>query len=116
MPLLVIFVIFLEFVVFRFILPASDMPYRYSIESSGDVVRFNYKDYGMYKKEVYRKSFLHNIKANYNINKTGWNSNKEYYEEKSKERIAIIGDSYVEALQVDSDKSLAERGYGKGTC
>jgi lysophospholipase L1-like esterase len=60
----------------------------------------------MYDKGVIRKG---EIKAHYNINREGWNSNKEYFEEKSdRKRIAVIGDSYVEALNVDVDKSLSE--------
>ncbi|HAZ09616.1 MAG TPA: hypothetical protein DCY56_00710 [Candidatus Omnitrophica bacterium] len=104
-PSIIIFVLFFEFVVFRTMLPASDMPYRSVITSSEDVARFAYI-HGMYDKGVYRKG---EIKARYNINKEGWNSNKEYIEQKSdKIRIAVIGDSYVEALNVDADKSLAE--------
>ncbi|MCX5687423.1 MAG: hypothetical protein NTV71_02080 [Candidatus Omnitrophica bacterium] len=102
-PSFIVLVLFFEFIVFRAILPASDMPYRSVITSSDDVVRFAYIR-GMYDKGVYRKG---EIKARYNINKEGWNSNKEYVERKSsKIRIAVIGDSYVEGLTVDADKSL----------
>ena len=104
-PSIIIFVLFFEFVVFRTMLPASDMPYRSVITSSEDVARFAYI-HGMYDKGVYRKG---EIKARYNINKEGWNSNKEYIEQKSdKIRIAVIGDYHVEALHVDVDKSFAE--------
>jgi len=68
-----------------------------------------YKDSGMYNKGVYRKGFPREVEARYKINSEGWNANREYSESKSgKKRIAIIGDSFVEALQVDADKSLAE--------
>lgn len=104
-PSIIIFVLFFEFVIFRTILPVSDKPYRSVITSSEDVVRLAYI-HGMYDKGVYRKG---EIKARYNINRAGWNSNREYIEQKSdKIRIAVIGDSYVEALAVDADKSLAE--------
>ena len=54
------------------------------------------------------------INAFYRINNIGWNSPHDYTTEKKQNifRIAVIGDSYVEAFQVDYDKSfpyLAEK-------
>ncbi len=52
------------------------------------------------------------IAAEYQINNQGWNSrHKEYSEDKPEGtvRIAVIGDSFVEAFQVDYDRSLAEQ-------
>ncbi|MBN1309939.1 MAG: SGNH/GDSL hydrolase family protein [Anaerolineae bacterium] len=48
------------------------------------------------------------IKGWYHINAEGWNSLHEYSEQKDPGtlRIAVIGDSYVEALQVDVDKAF----------
>lgn len=43
----------------------------------------------------------------WSINRDGWNSPIEYEKEKSnKTRVAVIGDSYIEALQVDNDQTL----------
>ena len=47
------------------------------------------------------------IRANYKINANGWNSGYDRYEPKKtkgKYRIAVVGDSYVEAFQVDYNK------------
>lgn len=47
------------------------------------------------------------IKGRFRINKEGWNSPHEYTEVKSPNiyRVVVIGDSFIEALQVDYDKS-----------
>ncbi|MEO0962971.1 MAG: SGNH/GDSL hydrolase family protein, partial [Pseudomonadota bacterium] len=52
------------------------------------------------------------IAAPYAINAQGWNSGLEAYVEARTPgvpRIAVVGDSYVEALQVPPDASMAER-------
>lgn len=61
------------------------------------------------------------IKSKFHINNMGWNSPYEYTETKPSDmyRIAVIGDSFIEALQVDYDKAypylmekyLNERGW-----
>ena len=38
------------------------------------------------------------------INNEGWNNKNNYYEAKNKFRVAVIGDSYVEAFQVNVDE------------
>jgi hypothetical protein len=91
----------LEFVVFRFFLVASDVP---DVDFVNGIVK-----YAPDQKGVYR--IRNEIAAKYRINKNGWNSGHDRYKQrnlKGRYRIAIIGDSYVEALQVDYDKSLAE--------
>lgn len=47
-------------------------------------------------------------KAKWRINNEGWNSPVDYYSKKKEgvKRIAVIGDSYVEAFQVDIEKSF----------
>ena len=91
-----------EFVVFRFILPASDYP---SLDFSGGVVKYLPNQTGIYR-------IKNQIAARYRINAAGWNSAHPRYETgpaAGKFRIAVIGDSYVEALQVNFDESLAEQ-------
>jgi hypothetical protein len=62
----------------------------------------------MFHEGIYRRGFPCEIKSRYHINSAGWNANREYYEHKTADtRIAIIGDSFVEALEVDVDKSVA---------
>jgi hypothetical protein len=96
-----VFGLLLEFVVFRFVLRASDIPRNAYID---DVIRFEPGQSGVYR-------IRSEIAARYRINAQGWNSPHESYAEPhphDRERIAVIGDSYVEALQVDCDQSFAE--------
>lgn len=44
-------------------------------------------------------------KFEWSINNYGWNSNIDYKKSKQKKRVAVIGDSYIEALQVNIENS-----------
>jgi GDSL-like lipase/acylhydrolase family protein len=108
-PFCIILLLFLEFVLFRFILPASEWPYRRVITKEDPVVRYLYKDAPMYSHGTWRLGFPERYAARYTINHEGWNSTREYDTKKStKTRIAVIGDSFVDALQVDVDQCFAE--------
>lgn len=99
---MVLLFLFLELVVFRFVLPASDLP---RLEFVDGVIKYEPGQRGHYRKR-------NDIKAEFRINEQGWNSGHERYEQAKTDevtRIAIVGDSYVEALQVDFDASLAEQ-------
>jgi len=55
-------------------------------------------------------------RAVWRINNDGWNSAIDYQARKSRPRIAVIGDSYIEALQVDADKNYPDLlGYDLGS-
>jgi lysophospholipase L1-like esterase len=91
-----------EFVVFRFVWPGSDVPANAFVDG---VVR-----YAPHQDGVWR--VRDDIRAPYRINGQGWNSGVGDYSTARRpgvERIAIVGDSYVEALQVAYDRSLGER-------
>lgn len=63
----------------------------------------------MYATGTSRIGFPEQYAARYTINHEGWNSTKEYSSSKSnKRRIAVIGDSFVDALQVNVDRCFAE--------
>jgi len=99
---LVFLFLFLELIVFRFVLPASDYPRLHFVNG---IVKYEPNQQGIYR-------VRNEIMARYKINANGWNSKYDEYEINSKQnkyRIAIIGDSFVEAFQVDYDKSVAER-------
>ena len=89
--------------IFRFVLPAAESP----------TVAFDAAD-GILKYDVTgRRSGIYTIgpfveaKARWRINNDGWNSEIDYTSAHGAvPRIAIIGDSYVEAMQVDVDKSF----------
>ena len=91
----------LEFGVFRLLLRASDLPR--TSEQNG-VVRRVPGVTGLYR-------VRDEIAARFRINAQGWNSGHDAYAREKTPgmtRVAVIGDSYVEALQVDHDRSFCE--------
>jgi hypothetical protein len=95
-----IIICFLEFIFFRLIFPAPDVPRN---AFSDGVIKYQPNQTGVkWVKSDYRCLFR--------INNEGWNSKYDHYQftKSHKNRIVIIGDSYVEAFMVDLDKSLAE--------
>ncbi len=91
-----------ELIVFRFLLVPSDVPHHAMID---DVIRYAPNQAGIWR-------IKDEIASPYAINRQGWNSGQGDYERTKRqgvERIAIIGDSFVEALQVAHSESLAER-------
>ena len=91
-----------EFFIFRYVLIAADLPRL--AENNGGVLKYEPNQVGTYriKSEIY---------AAFNINDSGWNSSYSHYDvpiNYDKTRIAVIGDSYVEALQVDYRRSFPE--------
>ena len=91
-----------ELVLFRLVLPGSDRLV-YDFSQNG-VVKYVPNQTGVYRVK-------NEIAAPFHINQDGWNSGHESYrtEKGGRLRIAVIGDSYVEALQVPYDSSLAEQ-------
>ncbi|MCC7046394.1 MAG: SGNH/GDSL hydrolase family protein [Alphaproteobacteria bacterium] len=88
--------------VFRFAVPASDYP---AMDYGGAVVRYAPGQSGVYR-------MRDEIAAPYRINAQGWNANRPRYvagKPAGARRVAIVGDSYVEAFQVPVDASLAEQ-------
>jgi hypothetical protein len=94
--------LFFELVVFRFVLLPSDVP---SNAFVNDLVRYAPNQSGTWR-------VRDEIAAPYFINAQGWNSGiGDYVVERrpAVRRIAIVGDSMVEAMQVAYDHSMAER-------
>ena len=97
-----LFVAFCELVVFRLLWPGSDVPADAFV---GGVIR-----YAPHQSGVWR--VRNEIAAPYRINAQGWNSGVGDYQVARRAgvpRIAIVGDSFVEALQVPYDRSFGER-------
>jgi hypothetical protein len=98
-----------ELIVFRFFLPGTDLPRNAFVDG---VIRYAPNQTGVWRVRS-------EIAAPYAINAQGWNSGVGDYaapRQPGVKRIAVIGDSYVEALQVPHDASLAEhiaRGLAK---
>ncbi len=97
----VAFVVALE-LFFRFVLPASDYP---RLTYAGDVLRYRPSQQGHYRVQD-------EIDAPYAINAQGWNAARPSYAEAKPAgatRVAIVGDSFIEAFQVPTTASLAEQ-------
>lgn len=98
---LVLFLAFCELVVFRVVWPGSDVPANAFVDGC---VR-----YAPYQSGVWR--VRNEIAAPYRINGQGWNSGIGDYAVARRpgiERIAIVGDSFIEALQVPYNRSVGE--------
>ncbi len=98
----VVFLLICELMVFRVLLPSGSTPDNAYID---DVVRYEPGQTGTWR-------VRNEIAAPYAINAQGWNSGLDGYTEARTPgvpRIAVVGDSYVEALQVPPDASMAER-------
>lgn len=92
-----------EFLVFKFFLLPAEIPLLQETRAGG-LIKYAPRQSGTWR-------IQNNIEAKYQINDQGWNSGlTDYPVERSDQllRIAIIGDSYIEALQVPFDSSLAE--------
>jgi hypothetical protein len=99
---IVLTLLFCEFVMFRFVWVASDAP---ANDFVNGVVR-----YAPHQRGIWR--VRDEIAAPYAINGEGWNSGVGDYVVARRDgvpRIAIVGDSFVEALQVPYNQSLGER-------
>jgi hypothetical protein len=98
---LLVFFLACELIVFRFVLRATDLPENAFAEG---VIRYAPEQTGVFR-------VGDEIEAPYRINQDGWNSGiSDYREERTPGigRIAVIGDSYVEAFSVPFDASFAE--------
>ena len=91
-----------ELVIFRFVVEPSDVPENAFVNG---IIKYEANQTGTWR-------IRNEIAANFSINANGWNSGHQVYRiqpQPGKLRIAVIGDSYVEAFTVPSDRSLAEQ-------
>lgn len=87
---------------FRVVLPASDYPQLAYVD---DVLRYVAGQKGVYR-------IQDEIAAPFAINAQGWNAARPSYSTAKPDgatRVAIVGDSFVEAFQVATGESLAEQ-------
>src|SRR5262245_36784387 len=99
---LLIALLFCEFMLFRVVLLPSDVPEN---AFANGLVRYAPHQSGIWR-------VRNEIAAPYAINKQGWNSGVGDYAIERKPgvmRVAVVGDSMVEALQVPHDRSLGEQ-------
>jgi hypothetical protein len=102
LPSLLLCFVFGE-VFFRYVIPASKQPWGYyhPIEK---VARFETGQ----GSGIYTIGRFAQQRGKWSINNAGWNSPIDYFprSERKKPLIAIVGDSYIEALQVDIKDSI----------
>ena len=104
LPSLTIFFFLCEIIVFRLIWPAAQFPH-HAFDHEWSILKYNTQ---LGNTGTYRIGLKSQIKGEYRINTSGWNSHCSYYPKRtSKTRIVVIGDSYVEALQVDVNSSFS---------
>jgi len=94
-------------VVFRTVLPACDEPFAYYDEPE-ELLRY---DATQHRDGTYTVGALTRSRSHWHVNNCGWNSEIDYLprERRTLPLVAVIGDSFVEALNVDTDKSVAAR-------
>ncbi len=98
-PTLIVLILILE-IFFRAVIPASHLP-RWYYDSEESLVKFD----PIEKEGLYTIGKFAQQRGKWKVNNNGWISEIDYKKEKNKLRIAVIGDSFIEALQVDVDKS-----------
>jgi hypothetical protein len=99
---LLVSLIFCELFLFRFVFLPSDVPQN-AFENG--LVRYVPHQSGVWR-------VRNEVAAPYAINEQGWNSGLKSYSIDRKPgvvRVAVVGDSMVEAMQVHHDRSIAER-------
>ena len=99
---LLISLIFSELLLFRFVFLPTDVPENAFVNG---LVRYVPNQSGIWR-------VRNEIAAPYAINEQGWNSGLRSYSierKPSAARVAVVGDSMVEAMQVHHDRSIAER-------
>lgn len=102
LPSLVILFFFVEMTVTYFI-PAAQFP-AYYYDPKDQILRFSTNDQ---RDGVFTIGAMAQQRARWRINNMGWNSAIDFIPVKHAPRIVIIGDSYVEALQVNVEDSIA---------
>ena len=94
--------LFCELVLFRFVLLPSDVP---ANAFTNGLVRYAPNQSGVWR-------IRNDVAAPFRINAQGWNTGAGDYVRERKAgvgRVAVVGDSMIEAMQVAHDRSMAER-------
>jgi len=102
LPTLLLLFLFSEFLIFRFIIPGSETPL-YVFDDQFKLLRFQAHTSGLFT-----AGRLAGLRGRWRANNCGWNSEIDYAPGAGEQKplIAIIGDSYVEALQVNLDENF----------
>ncbi|MDP4262081.1 MAG: SGNH/GDSL hydrolase family protein [Bacteroidota bacterium] len=101
-PVLLVIFILLE-IISRIFFPGKEAP-KSIYDEETHIVKYN-RDYGT--RGLWTAGKFAQQRARWRINNEGWNSPIDFFTEKKPgvKRIAVIGDSYIEAWQVDAEKA-----------
>ena len=88
----------------RLFVPVCEMPF---VRYLDDYQILSY-DPTLKTEGIYTAGPRSQVRGRWRINNAGWNSSIDYVPSKILPRIAIVGDSYVEAFQVDVEDSFPE--------
>lgn len=99
LPVLVVCLLLAE-LVFRFLIPAAELP-----KSRFDRGVMKFDVHGP-RSGVFSVGSFAEGRGRWRINNDGWNSAIDYSRDSRRPLIAIIGDSFVEAVHVDADKNF----------
>jgi hypothetical protein len=99
-PSLLFCLLIAEFIVFRFFIPACEPPL-YSFDEQFKLLHLKPQTSGQFTAGRFAQ-----VRGRWRSNNCGWNSEIDYVPGIGKKRplVAVIGDSYVEAFQVDVDQ------------
>ncbi|MBF0487171.1 MAG: hypothetical protein HQK98_03335 [Nitrospirae bacterium] len=103
-PVVVVLLLALE-IVFRYVIPASESPLVYYDEKD-NISKLDNRET---RDGLFTAGNLAQMRVNWHINGEGFRSDIEYNTEHKKPLIAVIGDSFVEALQVNMKDSMASK-------
>ncbi|KWT91986.1 SGNH/GDSL hydrolase family protein [Candidatus Magnetominusculus xianensis] len=103
-PFMVLTLIALE-IVFRYIIPASKSPLVY-YDKKDNICRFDTRETS---DGLFTAGNLAQLQVKWHINNEGVRSDTNYSTDRKKPLIAVIGDSFVEALQVDMKDTMASK-------
>ncbi len=103
-PTFVLLFLVFEFIVFRFVLCASQVP-RLEFDKEYIILKpsTNGKRTGFHSMGKWAKNT-----TRWQVNNFGWISDHDYQKSKHQPRLAIIGDSYIMGLVVNTDESFPE--------
>src|SRR6266498_273429 len=98
----VFLLVFFGEVFFTYVIRAAQQPWGY-YDPTDKIARFAVEQ----REGVYTIGRFAEQRARWRINNAGWNSDIDYVsaDKRSKPLIAVIGDSYIEAMHVDVKKS-----------
>ncbi|MBZ0264594.1 hypothetical protein K8I28_07985 [bacterium] len=101
-PTIILLLAFAE-LTFRFIIPASFPPY-HQTDPNGNVMNYNAS---LNSDGLFTIGNFAQQRGRWHINNYGWNSPFDYDRSSTKPLVAIIGDSYVDGLQLDVDQKMS---------